>query len=277
MSSTITPVVLDRVFERAARHDRAAFIAYVMAGDPDLTTTLSILETISTAGADLIELGLPYGDPLADGPTIASAARRALDRETRLADVFSLLKQHSEAGGAPVVLFTYFNPIYRYGIERFTREASASGAIGIIVPDLALEESSTLRACAAVHGLQMPLLVAPSTPRFRAKTIADAASGFLYVVSRLGVTGADGYTKRKQMREQIAMLRGITKKPLAVGFGISDVAAVHDVASLADGVIVGSALIDAYAGSSGAEAARRVRALATPLISATVREPAKRA
>jgi tryptophan synthase alpha chain len=243
-----------------------------MAGDPETATTLSVLDCLSVAGADLIELGVPYGDPLADGPTIAAAAHRALKNGTRLADVFTLLKKHSENGGAPVVLFTYFNPVYQYGIDRFVREASEAGAVGIIVPDLALEETAQLRASAAACGIAMPLLVAPTTSRERAARIAEAASGFIYVVSRLGVTGADGVPNFSQVRRQVAMLREVTTKPLAVGFGMSTETAIREVASIADGVIVGSALIDAYAGKNGDEAARSLRAFAEPLVAAAAWE-----
>ncbi|HZY97719.1 MAG TPA: tryptophan synthase subunit alpha [Candidatus Cybelea sp.] len=263
---------LDQIFERARNRRRAAFIAYVMAGDPDLATTLSVLNCLSAAGSDLIELGVPYGDPLADGPTIAAAAQRALENGTRLADVFALLKRHRETGGAPVVLFTYFNPVYQYGIDRFTQNASEAGAIGIIVPDLALDESLELRASVAARGLQMPLLVAPTTSRERAARIAESATGFVYVVSRLGVTGANGMPNVTQVRRQVAMLRDVTTKPLAVGFGISSAGGIREVASIADGVIVGSALIDAYAGKSGSEATRSLRTFVEPLVAATAWE-----
>jgi tryptophan synthase alpha chain len=262
--------MIEHVFQRARNRGRAAFIAYVMAGDPDASTTAAVLRALSEAGVDLIELGVPYGDPLADGRTIAAAAGRALSNGTRLADVFALVEQHCGTGGAPVVLFTYFNPAYQYGIDRFAREASEAGAIGLIVPDLALDESAELRASAAAHGLQMPLLVAPTTSPQRAARIAAAASGFVYVVSRLGVTGANSAPDVPAMARQLVMLRGVTQKPLAVGFGISRADDVRHAASIADGVVVGSALIDAYVAKRGAEAARLALAFVQPLLAAAV-------
>jgi tryptophan synthase alpha chain len=263
---------LEEVFARAKNRRRAAFIAYVMAGDPDLATTLLILGALDAAGTDLIELGVPYGDPLADGPTIAAAAHRALANGTRLHHVFELVRRYCAGDRAPIVLFSYFNPIFRYGIERFTRESAEAGASGLIVPDLALEETAELRANAAVHDLQMPLLVAPSTRPQRAARIADAAGGFVYVVSRLGVTGASGAPNVAEVRRQIATMRELTTKPLAVGFGLSRPDDVRAVASFADGVIVGSALIDAYRGQTGVESARSVGAFVEPLLTATAWE-----
>ena len=172
------------------------------------------------------------------------------------------------------MLFTYYNPVDRFGVERFAKAAAEAGAAGAIVPDVALEESARLREALRAQGLAMPLLVAPSTPRERAARIAEATSGFIYVVSRLGVTGAGTAPDLSPLRRQLAMLREITAKPLAVGFGIGRAADVAPIASLADGVVVGSALIDAYAGSKGDEAAQRVRDFVMPLIAAARKEPA---
>ena len=238
---------LTAAFERAKREGRVAFIPYVMAGDPDLGTTETILTALGAAGADIIEVGVPHSDPLADGPTIASAGARALANGTRLSDVLALVRRIS-ATCAPLLLFTYFNPVYQFGLERFAREAAGAGAAGAIVPDCALEESAQLQRTLHAHGLEMPLLVAPSTTRDRARLIADAASGFVYVVSRLGVTGARTAPDFAPLKTQLAMLRELTAKPLAVGFGLSRAAEVREVAAYADGVVVGSALIDSYAG-----------------------------
>jgi len=244
-----------------------------MAGDPDLATTRAILVALGEAGADAIELGIPYGDPLADGPTVAAAGQRSLAAGTRLAAVLELIGR-TAATLPPIVLFTYYNPVDRYGVERFAGAAAEAGAAGAIVPDVALEESAPLRAALLARGLAMPLLVAPSTPRERAARIAEATSGFIYVVSRLGVTGAGTAPDLSPLRRQLAMLREITTQPLAVGFGIGGAADVAPIAALADGVVVGSALIDSYAGSNGDEAAQRVRDFVTPLIAAARKEPA---
>jgi tryptophan synthase alpha chain len=261
--------MLEALFDRAKLAHRSAFIPYVMAGDPDIETTEAILSALTDASADAIELGIPYGDPLADGPTIAAAAQRALAQGVGMREVFALVRRHKENAGAPVVLFSYFNPIYKYGLERFARDASDAGASAAIVPDVALEASAELSVILAEHGMDMPLLVAPSTTPERAAKIAAASTGFIYVVSRLGVTGAGDQPASAALRAQIAMLRGIAEKPLAVGFGVSAPEQAAEVARFADGIIVGSALIDAYAGTRGAEAAARVRAFAEPLIAAT--------
>lgn len=229
-----------------------------------METTALLLRALAEAGASAIELGIPYGDPLADGATIAAAAVRALGNGAGIAQVLELVRTNA-AGLPPIVLFTYFNPVYQYGIERFARDAAAAGAAGAIVPDVALEEASSLREALEAAGLDMPLLVAPSTPRRRAASIADASRGFVYVVSRLGVTGAGSAPDFAPLRSQVAMLREVTGKPLAVGFGISSPAHVHEVRELVDGIIVGSAIIDAYEGVRGEAAARRVREFAESL------------
>jgi len=256
--------MIDGVFAKK----RTAFIPYVMAGDPDVATTDSILVALRDAGADLVELGIPYGDPLADGPVIAAAGHRALANGTRIGDVLGIVRRARAANAPPIVLFTYFNPVYQYGVERFARDAAAAGAAGAIVPDVSLEETADVRAAMNAHGLAMPLLVAPSTPRERAARIADAATGFVYVVSRLGVTGANSAPNFAPLHAQVAMLRELTDKPLAVGFGVSRPEHVREIAPIVDGVIVGSALIAAYGEKRGEEAAGAVGSLARALIEA---------
>lgn len=268
--------MMEALFDRARSTHRVAFIPYVMAGDPDLETTEAILAQLTAARVDAIELGIPYGDPLADGPTIAAAAQRALDGGTQIADVLKLVYRHKMKAGAPIVLFTYYNPVYQYGLERFSREAGEAGVSGVIVPDIPLEEGAELARELVNEGIDMPLLVAPSTTRERATRIVAQSTGFIYVVSRLGVTGAGERPSTDPLRTQISMLRSLTDKPLAVGFGVSTPEDVREVGPLADGIIVGSALIDAYAGTRGAEAASRVRALTDALIAAATRAPETR-
>ncbi|MGZ3522962.1 MAG: tryptophan synthase subunit alpha [Vulcanimicrobiaceae bacterium] len=263
--------MLEKLFARARAEQRSAFIPYLMAGDPDLDTTARMLDAITAAGADAIELGIPYGDPLADGPTIAAAGVRALRNGVAIEDVLGLVRGAKARSIAPIVLFTYYNPVYQYGVERFARDAASAGATGVIVPDIALEEAEELRMTLAAAGVQMPLLVAPSTSRERAARIAAQSSGFVYVVSRLGVTGANAAPDFSPLRAQVAMLREVTDKPLAIGFGVSRPEHVREVGPLADGIIVGSALIDAYADASGEEAAQRARRFVTPLIEAARR------
>ncbi len=262
-------MALESIFAGARAAGRAAFIPYLMAGDPDIGTTEAMMAALTAAGAGAIELGIPYGDPLADGPSIAAAGQRALGGGTGIADAIALASRSLKAGGAPVILFTYFNPVYQYGIQRFAHDAAVAGVAAAIVPDIALEESEELRAALTAQGLEMPLVVAPSTPRERAKRIAEASGGFVYVVSRLGVTGTRSAPDFTPLHAQMAMLREVTEKPLAVGFGVSRPEHVREVAALADGFIVGSALIAAYAGKAGASAASALRDFAAPLVQAS--------
>ncbi len=240
-----------RAFASAKSQARPAFIPYVMAGDPDLATTAMLIDALERSGADILELGLPYSDALADGPTIASAGQRALLRGVKLDDAFTLVSK----ARIPVVLFSYYNPLLQYGLDRFAADAARSGVAGVIVPDLSLEEAAPLGASLQACGIDMPLLVAPATSPERCKRIAAAASGFVYVVSRLGVTGAARAPDIEQLERQIAIVRRATAVPVVAGFGISNPAQVSAISSLVDGVVVGSAIIDAYGSTRGAEAA----------------------
>jgi len=245
------------VLEGVFQPDKLAFIPYVMAGDPDLATTRDVLTALAEAGADAIELGIPYSDPLADGPSIAAAGARALSNGVTIRDVLALVSE-MHAHLPPLIVFTYYNPVFQFGIDQFARAAARAGAAGVIVPDITLEESEPLRLALGSHGLPMPLLVAPSTPPDRAAKIAEQSGAFIYVVTRLGVTGAGTAPNFEPLRAQVAVLRRITNKPLAAGFGISSRDQVEAVRELVDGVIVGSALVDAYQGLSGERAAARV-------------------
>ena len=262
--------MLEEVFERARAEGRAAFIPYIVAGDPDLATTAMLLHALTDAGVDAIELGIPYGDPLADGPSIAAAATRAVARGTTMERVFDVAARYRETRSdtVPIIAFTYFNPVYRYGMERFARSAASAGISAAIVPDISLEEGGGLRSALAASGLQMPLLVAPSTSMERARRIAERSSGFIYVVSRTGVTGAGTTPDFAPLRALLGELRLITAKPLAVGFGVSLPEHVRAVAPLADGIIVGSALLDAYAEKAGADAAVAASGFVRPLLQA---------
>ncbi len=253
------------VFARARNERRAALIAYIVAGDPDRETTLAVVDALTQAGVDLIELGIPYGDPLADGPTIAAAGQRALATGIKFADSIEIAAAAHARGAAPVLFFTYVNPVDRYGAERFARDARDAGAVGAIVPDVPLEELDAFAPPLRAAGLAIPLLIAPTTPATRAARIAAESTGFVYLVSRLGVTGARREPDVAWAARTIERLRSATTLPLAVGFGISTPAQVAAVGAVADGVIVGSALIDAYAGSRGAEAARKAGVYAASL------------
>jgi tryptophan synthase alpha chain len=248
-------------FARAKAEGRCALIPYLSAGDPDRETSAALIRAAIETGVDIIEIGIPYGDPLADGPTIAAASQRALDAGMTIAGAFALVRDAAGANAPPILLFTYLNPVVQYGVERFADALVAAGAAGAIVPDLPMEESATIRDAFASRGLALPLLVAPTTPLERAVAIGRASDGFLYLVSRVGVTGASRTPDFSWIAERVAQLRGrLGGKPIAVGFGIATAEHVREVAAHADGAIVGSALIDAYAGTRGDEAARRAAA-----------------
>jgi tryptophan synthase alpha chain len=256
---------IDEAFARARTERRAALIAYVVAGDPDRATTLAVLDALTAAGVDLIELGIPYGDPLADGPTIAAAGQRALEGGMRMHDALELAGEARARGSAPILAFTYVNPVDRFGAERFAREARDAGLVGAIVPDVPLEELDAFAPPLRAAGLAIPLLIAPTTPAARAERLAAASTGFIYLVSRLGVTGARREPDVAWIEAAVRRLRPATRVPLTVGFGISTPAHAAAIGAVADGVIVGSALIDAYAGTRGDEAAQRAGAYAASL------------
>jgi len=250
---------LSGTFVRARAAGRAALIVYLVAGDPDAETTGLVLDAVTEAGADLIELGIPYGDPLADGPTIAAAAQRALEAGTTIDSVLALAAAAHARGSAPIVFFTYVNPISQYGPAAFAAAARAAGAVGAIVPDVPLEELDEFAPAFRAAGLGLPLLVAPTTPPERAAAIAARSDGFVYVVARLGVTGASREPDVDWIRGAVDRLRARTEKPLAVGFGISRADHVRALSPFVDGIIVGSALIDAIGTRRGAAAATAAR------------------
>lgn len=245
---------LAAAFEVARSESRAALVIYVCAGDPDLETTIEVVVAAAQAGADVIELGVPFSDPTADGPAIQQAAERSLKAGTTVAGVLGALRAIRERSEVPVLLFGYYNPIFKYGEERFVADAADAGADGLLVVDLPPEESSTLRASAAERGLDyVPLVTPTSTPERIAKA-AEVASGFVYYVSMTGVTGskaADLETAAKRAKE----LAQMTKQPVAVGFGIKTAGDARLVAAHADGVVVGSAIVRAISRASSTSAA----------------------
>jgi len=247
-------------FARAKDAGRGALIAYLCAGDPDRATSAALLGAMGSEGADIVEIGIPYGDPLADGPTIAAAAQRALNGGMTFNAALELAARAAASGAPPILMFTYYNPVLQYGVERFAGDLAARGICGAIVPDVPLEETGALRAAFAASGLALPLLVAPTTPPARARAIAAASEGFVYIVSRLGVTSAATEPDFAWITDRVAGLRAATQLPLAVGFGISRAAHVRRAYEVADGAIVGSALIDSYAGAIGSAAVDRARA-----------------
>ena len=253
---------IDEVFAKAKKDERCVLIGYVVAGDPDVDTSRAVIDAIVEAGVDIVELGVPYGDPLADGPTIAAGSQRALNAGVKLEQVFGLAGRTK----APVVLFTYVNPVVQYGAEKFAWQAKRHGVAGVIIPDVPLDEIESVREAMHKTDLIMPLLVAPTTPNDRAKKIADASEGFVYLVSRLGVTGSKDVPDSFVVRTHLERLKKMTPTPIAVGFGISKAPHIVAIRDYTDAVVVGSAIVEAYSSQKGAQnaaagAARLVRLL----------------
>jgi tryptophan synthase alpha chain len=230
-------------FEYLRDRAQPALIPFLTAGDPDLETTAEALRVLDRSGADLIELGVPYSDPLADGPVIQAAATRALQRGTQMNDVLELVQQISPELQAPIILFTYYNPILNRGIEPFLQHISSVGVRGLVVPDLPLEEAESLLQPAATYGIEVTLLVAPTSSKERIRAIAQKSQGFIYLVSTTGVTGMRSQLQAR-VKDLLVDLRTVTDKPIGVGFGISQPEHARQVMEWgADAAIVGSAFV----------------------------------
>ena len=222
---------------------KPGLVAYVTAGDPGLATTREMVLAAIDAGAAVIELGVPFSDPLADGPVIQRASERAVARGVTLRDVLGLTREIRAARpSAGLVLFSYLNPVVRMGMERFCGEAAAAGADGVLLTDMIVEEADEYRALMAANGLAPVFLAAPTSPDVRLKAIAEASKGFVYAVSRVGITGARE-TVASDAESLVKRLRQFATIPVAVGFGISTAAHVREVGRFADAAIVGSALV----------------------------------
>lgn len=234
---------ISETFSRLKEQKKVAFIPYITAGDPDLSTTLKALKVLDACGSDIIELGIPYSDPLADGPVIQAAATRALARGTNFDAILAMLREAIPQISCPVALFTYYNPILKRGVEKFMSTIENVGVHGLVVPDVPLEETKLLRKEAAKHNIELVLLTTPTTPTERMKAIVEASEGFVYLVSSVGVTGARASVSLL-VQSLLQDIKEATAKPVAVGFGISKPEQVEQVAGWgADGVIVGSAMV----------------------------------
>lgn len=234
---------MGRIVGAFARLDgRAALIPFLMAGDPDLETSERLLRTAASVG-DIVEIGIPFSDPIADGPTIQRAGQRALAGGTTLNDTLELVRRLRRNVSIPVVLLTYFNPIFQFGLEPFCREAVDAGVDGIVIPDLPADESDALLAPARIAGLDTIFLVAPTTSDRRITMAAERSRGFVYCVSLTGVTGARSDLP-VELTDLVRRVKSRTSQPVCVGFGISTPEQAASVAKIADGVIVGSALVD---------------------------------
>ena len=237
---------LQSAFARLREEKRPGLVTYVTAGDPDLDRTAGVLRALDRGGADVLEVGVPFSDPLADGPVIQRATERALASGTTLSGVLDLVGSVRADIRAPVVIFSYANPILRLGSERFADRARAAGIDGVLVLDLPIEEADDFRGMLAARGIDTILLLSPTTSDDRLRKAAALGSGFLYAISRLGVTGArdvlaDG------ARDMVARIRAVSDLPVALGFGISKPDHVREVGRWADAAVVGSALVDVIA------------------------------
>ena len=233
---------IDQVFSRLRARGERALIPYFMAGDPSLETTARLIEEADARGADVIEVGLPFSDPLADGPTIQRAAVRALERGTSLYRLLATLAQVSGRVRAPLVVMTYLNPLHRYGLEKVTGDLARAGVAGLIVPDCPIDESGPLGHAAAAAGLDLVALAAPTSGPERLRRIARASRGFVYLVPLTGTTGERTELPPDLVR-LVRDLRAVTTKPIGVGFGISTPDQVTAVVQHADGAVVGSAIV----------------------------------
>jgi len=236
------PTRIQQLFERTHREKRAALIAYLTAGDPTPEKTPEIAATLVRAGVDLIELGVPFSDPVADGPVIQRASARALAAGTTMLKVLEMARQIRAASEVPLLLFTYMNPAMHYGLDKLARDAKVAGIDGCLLTDLSVEEAGPYVTPLRAAGLDTVFLAAPTSTERRLKLVAEYSTGFVYLVSRTGVTG-ERASISDSVEPLIAKMRQVTKLPLAVGFGISTPEQAAAVAKMADGVVVGSAIV----------------------------------
>ncbi len=254
---------IEEKFRELKKSRRKALIAYVTAGDPDLETTGRLIPELEKSGVDIIEIGVPFSDPTADGPAIQAASQRALKSGTSLSGIFKMIASLRKKSDIPIVLFGYFNPILSFGCERFAAEAARTGIDGILVVDLPPEESAELRRYTDPLGIHFISLIAPTTDTRRAREICRSASGFIYYISVTGVTGTDRPSV-SNIRRDIRKIRAMTSLPVAVGFGITTPDHAAEIAPHAEGIVIGSAfvrLIERY-GSQPSELLRRLSSFA---------------
>jgi tryptophan synthase alpha chain len=233
---------IEQTFLRLKKQGRKAFIPYVMAGDPNLKKTEEVVSLFEECGADIVELGVPFTDPLADGPVIQAASERALKEGVTLKKVLALVRKMRRAVSLPIVLMTYFNPVFKLGVEAFVAEATEAGVDGVIIPDLPPDEADEVIRASKKRAMATVFLLAPTSTEERIALVAEKSEGFIYYVSITGITGSE-LKGLRQMRAMIKRIRGFTDKPIAVGFGVKRPEEARGVAEIADGVIVGSAIV----------------------------------
>ncbi|MEU9093043.1 tryptophan synthase subunit alpha [Streptomyces sp. NPDC048428] len=255
--------LLSTTIAAAKAEGRAALIAYLPAGFPTVDGAIEAVKAVAAGGADVVEVGLPHSDPVLDGPVIQTADDIALRGGVRIADVMRTVREAYDATGIPILVMTYWNPIDRYGVERFTAELAEAGGAGCILPDLPVQESALWREHAGKHGLATVFVVAPSSKDERLATITEAGSGFVYAASLMGVTGTR-VSVGEQAQDLVRRTRATTELPVCVGLGVSDADQAAEVAGFADGVIVGSAfvkrMLDAPDEAAGLAAVRSLAA-----------------
>jgi tryptophan synthase alpha chain len=256
---------IDTRFAELKKQGRSAFVTFLMAGDPDPATSLAIIKTLPEAGADIIEIGMPFTDPMADGPAVQAAGRRALNAGMTVAKTLQMIRDfRKDEGSTPVVLMGYYNPIYIYGVEKFLTDAKAAGIDGLIVVDLPPEEDSELCVPAMKAGRNFIRLATPTTDDKRLPAVLANTSGFVYYVSITGITGSAA-ADSTAVGAAVARIKRHTALPVCVGFGIRNPDAARGIAEVADGAVVGSALVDVLSGSldaGGKATARTVNAVA---------------
>jgi tryptophan synthase alpha chain len=238
------------VFEKCRSNGRKAFIAYLTGGDPSPKHTLSLLRALEFGGADLIELGVPFSDPIADGPVIQRASDRALRAGTKLLDLLEVVREFRQTSQTPILLFSYLNPLLRYGFQKLARDAADAGVDGVLLTDLSVEEAAEPVHQLRRAGLDTVFLAAPTSSEGRLKLVAEHSSGFIYLVSRTGVTG-EQHSLSESVKPLLSRMRRFTDLPLAVGFGISTAAQVRETAAVSEGVAVGSALVKVIEQNAG--------------------------
>ena len=255
---------IDDTFAALRARREVGFVAYLTAGDPSLAVTPDLLRALVAGGADLIELGVPFSDPMADGPVLQRAATRAIAAGTSLARVLEMVAERRAELPVPIVLFGYYNPFFRYGLDAVARDARSAGVDGFLCVDLPPEEAADLSAALARNQLDLIRLLAPTTPIARARKIANAASGFLYFVSVLGVTGARRELPR-ELEELVRRVAAVTALPIGVGFGVQTPEQARWIAGFADAVVVGSAIQRLVEEHGAAGAPARVEAFVRSL------------
>lgn len=251
-------------FKQLHSAQKPALVTFITAGDPDLATTARLLPLLEQSGADIIELGIPFSDPMADGPTIQRASERALDSGTTLTKVLGLVRQVRPQLTVPIILMGYSNPIYAYGWQRFAADAAAAGVDGLLLVDLPPEEAGELLPAAKAAGLKVIFLLTPTSDQTRINQVAQAGSGFLYYVTVTGVTGAREAVATS-LADNLARIRQTIKLPVVAGFGISTPQQAAQVARLADGVVVGSAIVKLFEQYQGDQLAEQVGQLVRAL------------